>query len=1458
MKFSNTIQCILCLLLVTYLVPSYANRHTDNTMLTSYMAPPTIVGSTQACPGSTVTYSVQNPDPSTTYSWSLPSGGIITSQSGGTATVLWDNISGGPHELSVAATPPSQPTETGYLNVFLEGDVVLVCNDNLNISLSEQCQVEITADIMLEGTIFPEESYTIEVRTASGILIDNIITGDYLNQTLEVTVIHNCSGNKCWGNILIEDKIAPVISCLDFFLTCDEFQTYTPSASFLSDNCNNATLEYSEKEIPTNCDPDIYKIIEYVWTAQDASGNIAVPCTSRTHVLREPLKDIEDPVNYDGLLGNYQPLHCDGNYPLNADGYPDPSFTGYPGGDYYCADIQFTYTDIFIPLCQVNCSYSNNSYKIIRNWTIVEWCSGVVKEVTQIIKVLDQTAPTFDTIPDITMGVNPFNCSAQIPLPKPNAEDNCTEKADITTNYLTSVGSVINGVLHIDAPAKTMHGSPVQIIAQVSDCCDVVALDTFYVTVADQTPPVVVADAHEVISLLPNGATTMYANSIDDGSYDNCGPIGFFVKRMDDGAPCPETDLYGPLGNDNAQFNEVVHFCCDDVNNGPIMVQFRVCDDADMDGVVGSHLDNCNTAMIEVEVQDKLPPVLQCPNNVVIECTDFYEIDPTNLDELNELFGTPYAAGTCDLDVVQTVAGADQLTCGEGIVTRTFTATTSGGVQTCTQTISVVPGKDAFLTCDRISFVGLDNNIYNWCLVNDNNNDDDDDLPAILINGCSGFEIAELEINTANLCTTVGYQVKVDTFTYTGLVCKKYVAHYEVIDQCLFDENFVNPYTGEIDPFNSLNGYYEFYLEYNVTDDEGPEFICKDLTLEGDNCDGFSGTITVDATDACTPDEVLVYEWKIDLDNNNGIDFPKNNKWHQGKEVSASVIGINNLVVGEHKIYWRISDGCGNVSTCSQIITVTPFLKPPTPYCYNGISIAVMQMSGEVEIWANDFDAGTVDDCGDSITITMIPEKVALESNNPFKDSKSAWTFSCDDITNGVFEILEIRVYFEDETGAYDYCTATLRLEDNEANACDDQTISSSIAGTVVDKNAQAIKDVVMTINSDQPEYPKIDQVDAKGKYSFDPNLYFNYTIFAKKEDSYLNGITTLDIVLIQKHILGIDDFKDPYTMIAADVNNDCKITGSDIVQLRKLILGKYSNNALPNVESWRFITNENVFFPEQQPCNVLEQYEINKLDGKLSNQDFFGIKMGDVNNTAKTNAQGENIDTRTNETLTFTVDNQWVEEGEYVTVEFNAENYSDVAGYQFTLNFDPERLSYLSTKGLSHSITEESINTNEANTGTIILSYADVQQMHAANNEGLFQMTFKALAKTKLSDELAITSNGLRAEAYVGNNLEVANIELAFEGLDHVDTKQEFVLYQNKPNPFKSKTVIGFELAKAGLATIKIYDVAGHILYTKEGKYEAGYNEIEVKKSDLVQSGILYLQLESNGEKAIKKMILM
>lgn len=80
-----------------------------------------------------------------------------------------------------------------------------------------------------------------------------------------------------------------------------------------------------------------------------------------------------------------------------------------------------------------------------------------------------------------------------------------------------------------------------------------------------------------------------------------------------------------------------------------------------------------------------------------------------------------------------------------------------------------------------------------------------------------------------------------------------------------------------------------------------------------------------------------------------------------------------------------------------------------------------------------------------------------------------------------------------------------------------------------------------------------------------------------------MNGVSTQDILFIQKHILGQQTFDTPYKYIAADANNTKSITAADLSEIRKLILGVNSNYG-NSQKSWRFIPVSHVFVDQTNP----------------------------------------------------------------------------------------------------------------------------------------------------------------------------------------------------------------------------------------------------------------------------------
>lgn len=97
-----------------------------------------------------------------------------------------------------------------------------------------------------------------------------------------------------------------------------------------------------------------------------------------------------------------------------------------------------------------------------------------------------------------------------------------------------------------------------------------------------------------------------------------------------------------------------------------------------------------------------------------------------------------------------------------------------------------------------------------------------------------------------------------------------------------------------------------------------------------------------------------------------------------------------------------------------------------------------------------------------------------------------------------------------------------------------------------------------------------------------------------------------------------------------------------------------------------------------------------------------------------------------------------------------------------------------------------------------------------------------------------------------------------------------DFILYQNYPNPFGTKgftnnttTKISWQSSVGSHQTLKVYDVLGNEVatlvneYREAGKYEIEFNTVETHRGVSLPSGVYFYELKAGNYIEIKKMIL-
>jgi hypothetical protein len=489
-----------------------------------------------------------------------------------------------------------------------------------------------------------------------------------------------------------------------------------------------------------------------------------------------------------------------------------------------------------------------------------------------------------------------------------------------------------------------------------------------------------------------------------------------------------------------------------------------------------------------------------------------------------------------------------------------------------------------------------------------------------------------------------------------------------------------------------------------------------------------------------------------------------------------------------------------------------------------------------ITLWASDFLQYTEDNCTLTPWLKLGIRKCGQGTGFPVDAQGNP-------ITNVTFDCTElglqcVELWSIDLAGNADYCETYVIVQDNNGNCGLNGTVN--VSGALKTEMTDGVEEGEVNITGSvnfAPPFSYFDMSDNAGIYEIFNSvpLDASYTISPAKDDNPLNGVTTYDLVLISKHILGIEPLGSAYKMIAADANKSNSITTFDIVELRKLILGIYQE--LPNNTSWRFVDKTQVFANPSNPFAevIKENISVGLAMSNLMDEDFVGVKIGDVNNTAVANSLMVSDD-RSVGTLLFDVNDRDLTAGEEFEVAFNASEKTQ--GYQMTLN--------LSGLEVSEIIAGDNVTAN--NFGV----FADALTVSVDGAES-FTVKFRAAKAGKLSEMMNVSSRITKAEAYsvTDGRMEVA---LRFDGKTIAGVG--FELYQNQPNPFVNKTFVGFHLPEATTATLTVYDETGRAVFTQKGDFAKGYNAISLDRALLNTTGVLYYTLETATDSATKKMI--
>lgn len=311
------------------------------------------------------------------------------------------------------------------------------------------------------------------------------------------------------------------------------------------------------------------------------------------------------------------------------------------------------------------------------------------------------------------------------------------------------------------------------------------------------------------------------------------------------------------------------------------------------------------------------------------------------------------------------------------------------------------------------------------------------------------------------------------------------------------------------------------------------------------------------------------------------------------------------------------------------------------------------------------------------------------------------------------------------------------------------------------------------------------------------------------KNDNPLNGVSTFDLVLISKHILGLETFGSPYQIIAADVNKSGSVTTFDIVEIRKLILGIYQN--FPNNTSWRFVREDHVFpnpanpfsppFPEKDTTFGFDP------PARLA---YRAIKTGDVNITQQTGCDNF-FEPEPRQSLSFGTRCQSATAGSLLTVPvFFAEN-AVCAAWQCALHFDANALELVEVRpGEWKDWDTDNFGLSDAGDGIMrAVWFSEKGQDHPIRaGTVLFRLVFRAKKDIRAEEVFLSTDESvLPSRAYLANGNAV---DLSLRNQAQVTEEFAASSVRVTPNPVSGALCFSIENARTAKGELRIYKAGG------------------------------------------------
>jgi len=406
-------------------------------------------------------------------------------------------------------------------------------------------------------------------------------------------------------------------------------------------------------------------------------------------------------------------------------------------------------------------------------------------------------------------------------------------------------------------------------------------------------------------------------------------------------------------------------------------------------------------------------------------------------------------------------------------------------------------------------------------------------------------------------------------------------------------------------------------------------------------------------------------------------------------------------------------------------------------------------------------------------------------------------------------------------------------------NSCGNGTLSSpyfvtvnpcgvNVSGTVTYPNGSSspLSNLTIDLKNNSGTIINTTSTNSSGYYSFSAVTNGNYT-FGVSTVKPWGGVTALDVLLYRKHIANISFLTGIY-LASGDVNLSGSLTALDVLLIKKRI-----GSIIYSFPSGDWLFNNLPFTVSSS--NVIQNF--NGINYGDANASYIPARNGLVTYKQQGNIRIESVISNASE----------------ISVPVWFSDFPDLGSFQFTLQYDPDKLTFLNITGWNPGMDSATIGNPVP--GIITFVWAAGEHGINAGEINLCRIQFS----THLADNTTISFSSSPTPGefsdYEGNLYKPQFIEGTIGSLTGIESDSQIVT-NVYPNPSCGSFTLRISSALSQKADVLIYNSLGIVVYEENGiQIKGDY----LKKMDISNqpNGVYTLTVKSNSGNFIEKIII-